>query len=152
MVHINSKRAHGIKTNTAGEISQPIARDKKDRTRMAVSVDGRQSLTTWKVLKWYDNAALLEVDIKTGRTHQIRVHFESIGSPIIGDLVYNRGKERNPLRLELERNVQAFGRQALHAYCLEFQHPISKKDLKFTAPLPKDMEQLCSRFETSVKN
>ena len=114
-----------IKENEA-VINMPIGRSSKDRKKMAVDKKGKESITEFKVLKRYDGFTYIEVNIKTGRTHQIRVHMAEIGYPIVGDEVYSNG--RNPF------NVKG---QMLHAKELEFAHPTTKKSVKFEAPLPE---------------
>lgn len=114
-----------IKENEA-VINMPIGRSSKDRKKMAVDKKGKEAITEFKVLKRFDGFTYIEVNIKTGRTHQIRVHMAEIGYPIVGDEVYSNG--RNPF------NVKG---QMLHAKELEFVHPTTKKSVKFEAPLPE---------------
>lgn len=114
-----------IKENEA-TIDMPIGRSTKDRKKMAVSKNGKNAITHFKVMKRYDKYTLVEVKIETGRTHQIRVHMSEIGYPIIGDAVYSNGK--NPFGVE---------GQMLHAAKLTFKHPITNKELNLEAPLPK---------------
>lgn len=114
-----------IKENEA-VINMPIGRSSKDRKKMAVDKKGKEAITEFKVLKRYDGFTYIEVNIKTGRTHQIRVHMAEIGYPIVGDEVYSNGK--NPFKVK---------GQMLHAKELEFVHPTTKKSVKFEAPLPE---------------
>jgi 23S rRNA pseudouridine1911/1915/1917 synthase len=120
--------AYGIINEEAGEINAPLARDKSHPTKMAVDNEGKSALTYFKVLKRYpfSKATLLDCRLKTGRTHQIRVHMDYIGHPLIGDPLYGRGN----------RKLYDKG-QLLHAYRLSFVHPLSKKEMVFEAPLPK---------------
>ena len=121
----------------SGKIEAPIERDSVNRKRMSVSRDGRrgrEALTTWRILARGEHAALAEVRIHTGRTHQVRVHFKHIGYPLVGDSLY--GKRQNAQLKEKAR--YAVGRQMLHAWKLSFTHPASDKPLDFTAPPPED--------------
>jgi 23S rRNA pseudouridine1911/1915/1917 synthase len=88
----------GVIKENSGTINMPIARSQNDRTKMAVSKNGKEAITHFKVLKRYQNYTYIEVNIETGRTHQIRVHMAQIGYPIVGDMVYSNGK--NPFGVE----------------------------------------------------
>ena len=109
----------------AGTIDAPIARHPVDRKRMAVHAGGREAVTHWRVLGRLNGYTLLQVELETGRTHQIRVHMASIQHPVTGDDVY--GREKCPFGLE---------GQALHGYRLEFSHPADGRGMTFYAPLP----------------
>lgn len=124
-----------IKENEA-TINMPIGRSTKDRKKMAVTKNGKEAITHFKVLKRYEGFTLLEVKIETGRTHQIRVHMAEIGFPIVGDEVYSNGK--NPF------NVKG---QMLHAAKLEFIHPTTKKQVVFEAPLPQYFLKILNELE-----
>ena len=119
-----------IKENQA-TINMPIARSTKDRTKMAVSKNGKNAVTHIEVLERFDGFTYIKVNIETGRTHQIRVHMAQIGFPIVGDTVYSNGK--NPFGVE---------GQMLHSSILEFVHPISGKEMKLEAPLPEYFEEV----------
>ena len=113
-----------------GTVDAPIGRHPAQRTRMAVVRGGKPALTRYRVRERFPGHALLECDLETGRTHQIRVHLASIGHPLEGDPVYGgRGARRLP-------------RQALHAWKLAFVHPRTGRTLRFTAPPPADFEAL----------
>ena len=124
-----------IKENEA-TINMPIGRSNKDRIKMAVKRNGKTAITHIKVLKRYNNYTLLEVNIETGRTHQIRVHMAEIGFPIVGDYIYSNGK--NPFGVV---------GQMLHAKRLEFVHPTTKKTVVFEAPLPEYFENVLKNLE-----
>ena len=124
-----------IKENEA-TINMPIGRSSKDRKKMAVTKDGKEAITHFKVLKRYNGFTLLEVKIETGRTHQIRVHLSEIGYPIVGDEVYSNGK--NPFGVK---------GQMLHAEKLELKHPRTGKDLTFEAPVPKYFANIINQLE-----
>ena len=115
----------------SGTINMPISRNINDRTKMAVNKNGKEAITHFNVLKKYENYTYIEVNIETGRTHQIRVHMAQIGYPIVGDIVYSNGK--NPFGVV---------GQMLHSYKLEFIHPITGKKMELCAPLPKDYKSI----------
>ena len=125
-----------IKENEA-TINMPIARSKKDRKKMDVDKDGKEAITHFKVLGRYKNKyTLLQINLETGRTHQIRVHLSHIGYPIIGDEVYSNGKN--------EWNVSG---QCLHAWKLEFKHPITGKKISLEAEIPEYLKNIIKELE-----
>ena len=124
-----------IKENEA-TINMPIGRSTKDRKKMAVSKDGKNAITHFKVLKRYDKYTLIEVNIETGRTHQIRVHMSQIGYPIVGDNVYSNGK--NPFGVV---------GQMLHSAKLTFRHPITNKEMNLEAPLPEYFVEVLNKLD-----
>jgi len=135
-----------IDREDSGIIETLIVRDARDKTRMAVDRDrGRRAVTNWQVKRRFSCGVLVELKLETGRTHQIRVHLSHIGSPIIGDQQY-RAPDSLPGPLSIA--AAEFGRQALHAFKLGFVHPASGKTLTFEAPLPDDMSELISLFES----
>lgn len=122
-----------------GEIRASIARHPSHRKRMAVSDDtGREAWTTYRVLERLRATTLVEAGLHTGRTHQIRVHFQYLGFPLLGDLTYGQRQNR---RLE-ELVGFAAPRVMLHAFRLAFIHPRSGKQVQFESPLPKDFEEV----------
>lgn len=129
----------GIVKESNATINMPIARSKNDRKKMAVDKNGKEAITHFKVLERFDDCTLLEVNIETGRTHQIRVHLSHIGYPIIGDDVYSNGKNR--------WNVKG---QCLHAKSLDFKHPITGKLIHIEAPLPKYFTDILKELESIV--
>ena len=123
----------GIVKENEATIKMPIGRSTKDRKKMAVTKNGKEAITHFKVLERYvqDNCTLLEVKIETGRTHQIRVHLSQIGYPIIGDTTYSNGK-----------NKWGIEGQCLHAKSLKFKHPITGKEMYLEAELPEYFKDL----------
>ena len=117
---------------TSGQIDAPVGRDTRARTRMAVTRRGKDALTRYRVLERYGHAALVECRLESGRTHQIRVHFQHIRHPLVGDNVYRRGT----------RHGIAFPRQALHAVELSLEHPRSGKTMTWHAEPPADFQKL----------
>ena len=119
----------GTMKEPSGFIDQPIARDKRDRKKMAIDPEGRPSQTEWTVLAEGNGCSLLDVHILTGRTHQIRVHMRSIGRPVCGDPIYGHPKGIKVPRL------------MLHAYSLAFTHPRTGERMQFTAPVPEEFKK-----------
>ena len=128
----------GAMPRDAGEIHAAIARHPTHRKRMAVHDDdaGRAAHTSWRVLEKLHHATHVEVQIHTGRTHQIRVHFQHLGHPVVGDDTYGATKNK---RLKELANYAA-PRVLLHAKELNFVHPRTKKPVHFSAPLPADFK------------
>lgn len=123
-------------------ISAPIARHPRDRKRMAIVAEGRPARTTARVAARFESAELLHLVLETGRTHQIRVHLESVGHPVVGDPVYGGGGSRRisgAARAAAERLERATPRQALHAAELALRHPVSAEPLTFRAEWPGDL-------------
>jgi 23S rRNA pseudouridine1911/1915/1917 synthase len=130
---------HGELEENAGEVDAPIAREKHNRTKMAVRAHGRNALSLWKVKKRFEKFTLLAVEIKTGRTHQIRVHLAYINHPIVGDETYNSGRDKTVFDLTIRKAIADLNRFFLHAEKLSFTHPVSGERLDFTAPLPDEL-------------
>jgi 23S rRNA pseudouridine1911/1915/1917 synthase len=123
-------------------IDAPIGRDRKDRTRMAVVPEGRAALSRARVRERWSRADLLDVALKTGRTHQIRVHLAHVGHPVVGDALYGAGWERGmggPTRAWAVELARRTPRQFLHAAELAFDHPVSGERMHFSADLPPDL-------------
>jgi len=139
---------HGQVEKRKGEIDQPIARDPRNRIRMAVVRAGRPALSIYKVRDAFDRFTLLDVELKTGRTHQIRVHLASMKHPVVGDDVYGAGRDKTIVDVEIKREVARLNRQFLHAAQLGFRQPTTLKSLKFTSPLPPDLETLLNLIKS----
>ena len=126
----------GVVKENEATIDMPIGRSKTDRKKMAVCKDGKNAITHIKVLKRWEHYTLLQVNIETGRTHQIRVHLSYIGYPIIGDYTYSNGK-----------NEFGVVGQCLHAQKLEFKHPITNKIMELEAPLPEYFQEIIQKLD-----
>lgn len=128
-----------VKENEA-TINMPIGRSPKDRKKMAVVKNGKNAITHIKVLERFNNYTLLQVNIETGRTHQIRVHLSEIGYPIVGDYTYSNGK-----------NEFGIVGQCLHAESLKFRHPITNEEMYLEAELPQYFKDVIKKLEETSK-
>jgi 23S rRNA pseudouridine1911/1915/1917 synthase len=146
----------GTNIKDKGTIIAPIGRHPVDRKRMAITpINSKMAITHYRVLKKFSEiASLLELKLDTGRTHQIRVHMEYIGNPIIGDEVYSGRDTRKIFRIvpsiykEIVNEIlNTINRQALHAYKLSFIHPTRNQEMTFEVPLPMDIENLLMKLE-----
>jgi 23S rRNA pseudouridine1911/1915/1917 synthase len=137
----------GVMTG-GGTIDEPIGRHRAQRTRMAVRSDGRRAVTHYRIEQRFRVHTLARVQLETGRTHQIRVHFAHIGYPIVGDPLY-AGRRRIPAGATpaVLAALAAFKRQALHAARLSFDHPVHGKRVSFESVLPKDFAALLAVLE-----
>ena len=126
----------GVFKENEATIDMPIGRSTSDRKKMAVNKNGKDAITHIKVLKRFDKYTLLQVNIETGRTHQIRVHLSHIGYPIVGDYTYSNGKNE----------FDVIG-QCLHAQKLEFKHPITQKDMCLEAELPQYFKDILDKLK-----
>ena len=125
------------------DIDRPIGRDPKLRTRQVIREDGKSALSLVRVRQRYRAHSAVDVTLGSGRTHQIRVHMQSIGHPLVGDTKY--GCRRILPRAAAAHTIsvlQQFSRQALHALKLDFAHPTTGQDLHFAAPIPEDLQAL----------
>jgi 23S rRNA pseudouridine1911/1915/1917 synthase len=129
-------------TAATGLIDKPIGRHPTQRTRMAVVDSGRPAVTRFRVKERFVRATLVECQLETGRTHQIRVHMASIGHPLIGDATYGARRCGSPL-------LDAFARQALHAYRLGLRHPQRDEPLEWEVALPADFAQLLAQLRAT---
>jgi 23S rRNA pseudouridine1911/1915/1917 synthase len=134
--HTASRRyiavVHGNIAESQGVINAPIGRHPIDRKKMAVTfTNSKEAVTNFKVMERFGNYTLIACKLKTGRTHQIRVHMAHIGHPVVGDPKYSSG-----------RKIFAIQGQALHSAELSFSHPSTGKKMSFKAPIPKDMQDI----------
>jgi len=124
----------------AGTIDAPIGRDPLNRKKMAVtSKNSKNAVTHYRVLELFKSNTLIEAKLETGRTHQIRVHMAYIGHPVVGDTVYGYKKQRFKLEGQL-----------LHAALLGFVHPVTKKYMEFTAPLPDHFKKILNTLRNNL--
>jgi 23S rRNA pseudouridine1911/1915/1917 synthase len=142
----------GIFKEKEGQVETLIDRSHRDRKKMAVSASrGRQAITQYKVIEEHGYFSLVQLALKTGRTHQIRVHLQHIHHPVFGDAEYG-GRQKQLIRLpdnlrsrgtQLLKHIQ---RQALHAYALSFTHPVEERKVSFEAGLPPDFDGLMQKL------
>lgn len=125
----------GVIESDSGEIDAPIGRSKNDRKKMAIRADGKEAITHFKVLKRYEKATLIELRLETGRTHQIRVHMNYIGHPVVNDPVYGNRKLFDETG------------QCLHAKELGFVHPTTGEYMQFDSELPECFINILKKFE-----
>lgn len=135
----------GVLPHDSGDIQAAIARHPTHRKRMTATDNGREAHTSYEVLERMSQVTFVEVQIHTGRTHQIRVHFQHIGFPVVGDLVY--GNRKNATLAEA--TGCKVHRQMLHASRIILKHPRTKKKMKFEAPLPADFKAALKCFRAS---
>ncbi|MBR6071328.1 MAG: RluA family pseudouridine synthase [Acholeplasmatales bacterium] len=126
---------YGVIAETKGRINAPIGRDPNDRKKMAVVKDGKEAITNFKVLKRFKEFTYIECKLETGRTHQIRVHLEYIGHPLVGDRVYGR------------RKVIGDSGQFLHAKTIGFKHPKTQEWMEFDSELPDYFKEFMDNLE-----
>ncbi|MDY0095183.1 MAG: RluA family pseudouridine synthase [Candidatus Vecturithrix sp.] len=142
LTRIYTAVVHGVMKALSGKIDAPIGRHRTDRKKMAIELDkGRAALSLYRVLEQYAEYSLVEVELKTGRTHQIRVHLKHLHHPVVGDPVYGLPSKNN---LNMTR-------QALHARVITFLHPASQQRMTFETALPEDMQQLIERLRENGK-
>jgi 23S rRNA pseudouridine1911/1915/1917 synthase len=147
--------AWGAPKPERGTIDAPIARDPRSRVKMAVRKGGKEAVTHYEVLQKYPGAdgkpvaSMVECELETGRTHQIRVHLAKVGHPLLGDAVYGAGFQSKSVLLpqQTQAKLKALNRQALHAFRLAFSHPRTGKLLSFESKLPKDLAALEKSFK-----
>lgn len=142
----------GTPTKTVGTINAQIARSRRDRRRMTtVETGGRHAVTHYEVLETYPKFALVQLTLETGRLHQIRVHLQHIGHPVVGDTIY--GGEQRALNdadtPQLKQALTQLKRQALHARLLGFVHPVTDENLTFSATIPKNIQQVVDALQMS---
>jgi 23S rRNA pseudouridine1911/1915/1917 synthase len=141
---------HGRMLSNTGKIDQPLARDRSNRTRMAVVRGGRNALTLYRVRQAFDRFTLLDVELKTGRTHQIRVHLAWLKHPVVGDETYGGGRDNTIKNPRLRARIRALNRQFLHAEKLGFKHPKTGEFVKFESSLPPELQDLLTQINADL--
>ncbi len=132
---------YGAPRPPSGRIDLAIGRHRHDRKRMQVRRDGRPAVTRYRTMETAGGVSRLELDLETGRTHQIRVHLKAAGHPLIGDPTYGEARWKG-LPGPLRRPLKTFSRPALHAWRLAFEHPVTGKPIAVEAPVPDDIRRL----------
>jgi len=135
--------ARGVVERNSGTVDAAIGRHPTQRTKMAVVIGGKPARTHYRVVERFPTCTLIECSLETGRTHQIRVHLEHVGHPLVGDPVYGRSINRVP-------RGPAFGRQFLHARKLGLVHPLTGKPMVWKSPLPDDMDELLEQLRLNA--
>jgi len=136
----------------SGIIDQPIARNPRDPLKMGIHAEGKRAVTRWRALGFYQFASHLELELETGRTHQIRVHLAHIQHPVVGDPTYG-GRSSFLNRIQpihhpfATKLLSFFASQALHAHRLSFVHPVSGAPMEFTSPIPVEMSEALAFLE-----
>ena len=128
----------GVIKDDEGTVDEPIGRHPKDRIKMAIVESGKRAVTHYKVIERFNGYTLVECNLETGRTHQIRVHMAKIGHPLVGDLIYGFKKQHFNLK-----------GQVLHAKKLGFIHPTTNKYMEFESPIPTYFENLITKLRNS---
>ncbi|WP_082145221.1 RluA family pseudouridine synthase [Microvirga massiliensis] len=150
----------GVPSRASGTVAAPIGRHATHREKMAVvpASRGREAITHWRMVERLPGqgealASLLQCELETGRTHQIRVHMAHMQHPLLGDIVYGSGFRTRARRLTSAASeaLEHLGRQALHAAVLGFEHPVSGEALRFESPLPQDMAALLAALRDEAR-
>jgi 23S rRNA pseudouridine1911/1915/1917 synthase len=140
---------HGRLAEPQGRVAAPLRRDRRNRLKIVTCApgEGRDALTLYQVRRAWPEVALLSVEIKTGRTHQIRVHCAHLGHPVVADEMYGKGRTAHLRSAAHRAAVDALGRQFLHAARLSFDHPTTGERLTFEAPLGPDLQALLAALD-----
>lgn len=139
---IYSALVYGVIKDDEGKIEAPIGRDPRNRIKMAIRPqgEGRDALSLYRAVERFDEFTMLDVEIKTGRTHQIRVHLAHIKHPIVADPTYDAGRANTVKSARLRSAISKLDRPFLHAARLSFTHPATGERIEFSAPLPGDLQ------------
>ena len=135
----------------SGVVDEPVGRHPRNRLKMSISKQGKEAVTNYRRLQQFEGLSLARFSLVTGRTHQIRVHMQHLGYPLVGDQTYGgRFRKHAGWSSELIAALQQFSRQALHARKLSFRHPISEELMTFSADIPEDMRDLLAAVEAQA--
>ena len=152
VVRIYQSLVWGVPNACKGTIDKPLGRHPVHRKKFSVREKGKSAVTHWRVLEKYRHTSLLECRPRTGRTHQIRVHLDSIGHPALGDQVYGRFRRyARDHPKSLQEMLRGFQGQALHAKTLGFIHPNTRKNIQFDSQLPQYMQKVMSALRADCK-
>ncbi len=147
---------HGLLPRDIGRVDCPIGRHPLERKKMSGKCrNGRRAVTHWQVRERFpdDRLSLVELNLETGRTHQIRVHFAEMNFPLVGDPLYGKSSRIKELKdVELRTLLSSLGRQALHAKVLGFTHPISGNYMEFECPLPDDLQVILTYLHKKYRD
>jgi 23S rRNA pseudouridine1911/1915/1917 synthase len=139
---------YGTPSSERGTVDAPIGRDPRDRKKMAVVADGRRAVTDYELAERLRYASLLRCRLRTGRTHQIRVHMKQLGHPIVGDPLYSGPQWRGIPDKRVQKVLSSLRRQMLHAARITFDHPATGVVVTVEAPLPGDMSAVLELLRT----
>ena len=145
------------KKKKTGVIDEALGRSKSDRKKIAVSITGKSAVTEYQVLEEFDYLSLVRLKLRTGRTHQIRVHLHHIGHPVLGDPTYGGrriawGGTEKKKKDEVQHLLKIISRQALHAKTIGFIHPTTKEVMRFDSNLPSDMQEVLNYLKNKYSN
>jgi 23S rRNA pseudouridine1911/1915/1917 synthase len=136
----------------SGTVKGSIGRHRLNRKKMSIkSKKGRDAITHWEVIEEFDDLTFIEAKLETGRTHQVRVHLESIGHSIAGDNIYGSSKQLKGFKQKLRDLLKTINRPLLHAGYLEFIHPINKDQMSFEVPLPHDFVNVLNALRSGLE-
>jgi 23S rRNA pseudouridine1911/1915/1917 synthase len=141
---------YGVVKEDSGAIDAPIGRDPRSRVKMAVTATGRHALSLFRVVDRFGEFTLVEIEIKTGRTHQIRVHLAHLKHPIAGDETYDNGRLQQVKSPVHRAVIKQLRRPFLHAASLQFAHPVTNETLSFNTPLPTDLTAILRCLESKL--
>ncbi|MGV0005116.1 MAG: 23S rRNA pseudouridine(1911/1915/1917) synthase RluD [Candidatus Porifericomitaceae bacterium WSBS_2022_MAG_OTU9] len=138
------------KLRRGGTIEAALGRDRRNRTKIAVTASGKNAITHYKIMESFTSHTMLNIQLETGRTHQIRVHLAWLGHPVLGDPAYGRRQLPGKDQRQLHDILHAWRRQALHAWQLQLLHPLHGKSMQWQVDAPADMQQLLTALRADA--